>query len=97
MRKKKGLFITEDEDNCIELKTVFGIKPGIYMTVYYSIILVLLLFMLLVFPGLKNYGSRISFEGNPDEISVWIDDIYAGTTPFTTFVEKGSHTGKIFL
>lgn len=94
MRKKKGLLFTEDEDNCIEFKTVFGIKPGIYLSVYYCIILVLILFMFLVYPGIKNYGSRISFAGNPDEVSVWIDDIYAGTTPFTAFVEKGSHTVK---
>ena len=91
MRKNKGIFITEDEDSCIELKSVLGIKPGIYLTVFYSAVLVLIFFLLLVLPGIKNYGSRISFKGHPDEISVWIDDVYAGATPFTAFVKKGEH------
>ena len=92
MKKKNSIFYTEDEDNCIELKTVLGIKPGIYLTVYYSLIIVLVLFLVLVYPGIRNYGSRISFSGGQDDISVWIDGIYAGATPCTVYTDKGKHT-----
>ncbi len=94
MRKKNGLFYNEDEDLCIEMKTVLGIKPGIYLTVYYSAAVILILFLILVLPGIRNYGSRIFFKTAPDTVSVWIDDVYAGSTPCTVFVKKGSHTVK---
>ena len=92
MRKKNRLFFTEDEDNCIEMKTVFGIKPGIYLTAYYSAVILIILFLILALPGIRNYGSRISFKGTPETVSVWIDGIYAGATPCTVFVKKGKHT-----
>ncbi len=91
MRKKNSLFFTEDEDHCIELKTIFGIKPGIYLTVYYAAIILVILFMILIFPGLKNYGSRISFKSSPSSVSVWIDNTYAGTTPLKVYVPSGNH------
>ncbi len=54
--------------------------------------LFLILFLILVFPGIKNYGSRISFTGEQDNISVWIDDIYAGATPCIVYTDRGKHT-----
>ncbi len=94
MRKKNGIFFNEDEDHCIELKPVLGIKPGIYLTVYYSLILLAILFLILILPGIRNFGSRINFTASPDDVAVWIDDVYAGSTPCTVFVEKGQHTVK---
>ena len=69
----------EDIENAIvKLKPVLGIKPGVYLTVIYGLILLVGLFMLLIYPGLKNNGTHISIETFPEGSLVYVDNIYKG-------------------
>lgn len=69
-----------------------GMKPGQYLFYLYSAILLVILFFILVFPGLRNNGSEVSFESDPAGTSVWMGDTYVGSTPCTAFVPAGNHT-----
>lgn len=86
-RKKKQQ--DETEEIQVRLKPFLGIDPGVYLTVIYGIILALILFLVLVYPGIKNNGSKITVTSSPAGARVYLDGRYAGATPCTVFAEKG--------
>ena len=83
------------EKAIIKLKPFFGITPGVYLTVLYSFILLLGLFFLLVYPGLKNNGTIIYAETSPPGALVYVDNVYKGSTPVKFFVGNGEREIKI--
>ncbi|SIQ01127.1 Formylglycine-generating enzyme, required for sulfatase activity, contains SUMF1/FGE domain [Alkalispirochaeta americana] len=84
--------ITSEE----ELKTVFvtlpplfGVKPLVYVPLMWAFALVTLLFFLLLFPGLRRYGSMVTVETVPAGSSVYIDGFLQGKAPLETFLPAG--------
>ncbi len=90
MGKEKKQII--ENDIHVKLKPILGIKPGVYLTVIYGVILLFLMFLILILPGIRNNGTRISVNTIPDKSLVFVDKQYKGTTPCNFFVEKGNHT-----
>jgi len=76
----------------VKLKPFLGIRPGVYLTVLYSIILLAVVFFLLVFPGIKNPGAVLSVKTEPYGAAIRVDDVYMGTSKDKIFVPKGSRT-----
>ncbi len=74
------------------MKNFLGMKPGKYLFILYSILLLAILFFLLVYPGLKNSGSVVIFSSDPVETSVWNGTTYVGATPCKAFFPKGDYT-----
>jgi len=76
----------------VKLKSFLGMKPGKYLFILYSVLLLAILFFLLVYPGLKNSGSVVIFSSDPAETSVWNGTTYVGATPCRAFFPKGNYT-----
>ncbi len=74
------------------MKNFLGMKPGKYLFILYSALLLAILFLLLVYPGLKNSGSVVVFSSDPAETSVWSGNTYVGATPCRAFFPKGDYT-----
>jgi len=92
----KNKITNEDIENAsVKLKPLFGIKPGIYLTVLYSIFILIVLFLLLITPGLRNTGVKVIAETMPKGAAVYVDDIYMGTTPAVFFTHKGIRNFRI--
>ncbi|MCF7913668.1 MAG: SUMF1/EgtB/PvdO family nonheme iron enzyme [Spirochaetaceae bacterium] len=89
-KKKKHIEIEEVSD--VKLKPIFGIQPGLYLTVLYAAVLLIVLFALLLLPGIRKYGSDIEFISQPKGVAVFVDGVYLDSTPFTRFVPAGKHT-----
>ena len=85
--KKKDLVKVER----VKLKDHFGMKPGVWLTLMYTLILLVLIFFIGILPGLKNGQKRVTFESEAGNVSVYSDGIYLGGTPFTTWVKSGNH------
>ena len=79
----------------VKLKPFLGIRPGVYLTVLYTLGALILAFLLLFLPGLRKNGTVYSFDSTPPQAAVYIDEHYAGSTPAKIFVPKGSHSLKI--
>ncbi len=88
-KKKKHIEVPEVSD--VKLKPLFGMAPGLYLTILYAILIVLILFFILAFPGLRNHGSKVHFTSAPAGASVFVDGTYIGSTPVTGFVSAGVH------
>ena len=82
----------ESSDNDkVQLKPIFGIEPGIYLTGLYSIVLAAMLFGLLFLPGILDKGSLVHFDSEPKGVAVKIDGAFVGATPFKLPVSAGMH------
>ncbi len=75
----------------VRLRPFLGIPPGAYLTGIYAVILVLALFLVLVYPGLRSPGGRIAVSATPRHVSVWLDGRFVGTTPLSVAAGTGTH------
>ncbi len=76
-------------EDVVALKSLFGVRPGVYLAVLYSIALLAILFGLLVLPGLIKPGSLVSFDADPRGAAVRVDGVYVGQAPCAVFVAAG--------
>jgi hypothetical protein len=89
--RQKQVQKPEPIEEKVTLKPVFGIRPGIYMCVLYSLFLLIILFLLLFFPGIRNPGSALAVTSEPDGAAIRVDGVYMGTVNDKIFVSKGAH------
>ncbi|MCL2808774.1 MAG: SUMF1/EgtB/PvdO family nonheme iron enzyme [Treponema sp.] len=92
MREKQP----ENEDQ-VKLKHYFGIRPGVYLTVIYSIVLLIIIFFFLIFPGIKNPGSVIIVKTDPAGAAIRVNNVYMGLSGSKIFVPKGTQTITVVM
>jgi formylglycine-generating enzyme required for sulfatase activity len=86
---------TDLSEVVVKLKPVLGTRPGTWLTVLYGVALLLVLFFVLFYPGLRHPGSYLVLEGAPSRATVLVDGKYAGSTPCTVFVPRGTRTVRL--
>ena len=91
MAKKSDKQITSPEEIHVKLRPLFGMEPGTYLTVLYSFILLLIVFLVLFLPGIRNYGSEVTFYTVPGGADVYVDGRYLDGSPAAAFVSAGEH------
>jgi len=98
MREKPASTPKQNQiDDSVKLKPIMGIRPGVYLTVLYSLILLAVLFFLLVFPGLVRGGALLSVKTEPMGAAVRINGVYMGTSADRIFLPKGAYTVEAVL
>lgn len=76
MRKKIELPEVEE----VKLPHLFGMRPGVYISLLFIIVLLLALFALFVLPGLVSKSSFISFDIDARNIAIYEDGVYLGSS-----------------
>ena len=84
-------------EDTVKLKSVMGIRPGVYLTVLYSIILLTVFFFLLVFPGLRRPGVVLEVKTEPAGAAIRVNGVYMGTSGSRIAIPRGSHTIEAVL
>jgi hypothetical protein len=84
-------------DDEVRLRPVLGLRPGIYLTFLYSLIILALLFFLFLFPGLHRPGSVVILKTEPAGAALRVDGVYMGTSPARIFVPRGAHRFELIL
>ncbi|MDR1898563.1 MAG: SUMF1/EgtB/PvdO family nonheme iron enzyme [Treponema sp.] len=85
------------EEDRVRLRPLFGVKPGHYLAVLYSLVLLLILFFVLWYPGLARPGSVAQVRSEPSGAAFRVDGVYRGTTPCDVFVPRGRHRLELSL
>lgn len=75
----------------VKLKPLFGMEPGVYLTILYLTILLIVLFLVAVLPGILHSGKQVTFTSRVEPSIVTVDGTYIGSAPVTAFIEPGSH------
>ncbi|MDR0463576.1 MAG: SUMF1/EgtB/PvdO family nonheme iron enzyme [Treponema sp.] len=81
----------EESEDRVRLKPFLGMRPGVYLTVIYSFIILLIIFFLLVFPGLRNPGSVLIAKTQPAGAAIRVNDVYMGTSGNRIFLPNGTY------
>ncbi len=79
----------------VRLRPIAGVAPTTYIPLLYGLILAFLLFMLLVFPGLRRNGSQVEFRSFPPAAAVYVENEYIGSTPVKEFLPRGTYQVRI--
>jgi hypothetical protein len=85
------------EEDEVHLKPLLGLRPGVWLSVIYSIAILIILFFLILFPGLARPGSVVSVKSEPWGAAVRLDGVYMGTAPCEFFVPRGDHALELVL
>ncbi|MDR0290482.1 MAG: SUMF1/EgtB/PvdO family nonheme iron enzyme [Treponema sp.] len=94
--KKQDIDTALPEDQ-VRLKPVLGFRPGVYLAVLCSLVLCVVLFFILLYPGIASPGSVVVFSSEPAGAALRVDDVYAGTSPCRVFVPKGDRVMEAVL
>jgi hypothetical protein len=81
----------EIESAQVKLKPVMGLAPTQYVPIVLGLLVLVILFFVLVFPGLNNPGTELRVESEPSGASVYVDGTRIGATPIKHFLGAGSH------
>lgn len=80
----------------VRLKPLLGMQPGVYLTILYAMVLVVVIFLVAFLPGILHSGKRVTFSSPVNPSIVEVDGHYIGSTPVTAFIEPGTHEA-VFL
>ena len=75
----------------VRLKPILGIRPGVYLAIAGSVVILAALFFILLYPGIVRPGAMVVFMSEPSGAALRVDDIYIGSSPCRVFVSKGKH------
>lgn len=75
----------------VEIKPLFGMKPGLWLTILYAIILCVAIFLVGFLPDMLDGSKRVSFTSKAYNAAVYVDGVYEGGTPFTRKIASGTH------
>ena len=89
--------MSENDNTEVKLKPFLGIRPGVYLTFIYGTILLIILFFLLLRPGIANPGGVLSVRTEPWGAAVWVDGVYFGASPADIFVRQGQRQIEVRL
>jgi hypothetical protein len=81
----------------VRLKPILGVRPGVYLTGLYGLVILGILFVILVLPGLVNPGALLMIGSEPWGAAVRVDGVNQGTSPCEVFVPRGSHHVELVL
>ncbi|MDR2136440.1 MAG: SUMF1/EgtB/PvdO family nonheme iron enzyme [Treponema sp.] len=98
MRKKPEIVKPDDPaGDQVRLPPVLGIRPGVYLSALYGLVILAVLFFLCVFPGLSRPGSLVSFATDPQGAAIRVDGVTLGATPDELFLDRGVYSVELVL
>ena len=89
MFRKKNL----PEVEKVELKSHFGLRPGLCILFSALLLLLVLFFLFGLLPGIVKGGRYVSFTSPLSDVGVYVDGIYTNSSEGAyTFIPSGEHT-----
>ena len=76
----------------VKIKPLFGMKPGLWLSIAYLLAILLLFFLIGFLPDIIDGHKRVVFTSEAYNSAVYVDDVYQGGTPFTRKIASGEHT-----
>jgi len=97
MRGKIQADKTNEPDDQVRLKPILGLRPGVYLALIYGVVILLILYLILLRPGITGPGAVVVFTSEPWGAALRVDGVYAGTSPCKVFVRKGKREIEVVM
>jgi gamma-glutamyl hercynylcysteine S-oxide synthase len=81
----------------VQLRSLAGIQPIVYVPILWAVIIAIVLFLILLLPGVRSYGTILNVESSPAGAQVLVDGVLQGSTPLETFVPAGERSLEVRL
>jgi hypothetical protein len=78
-----------ETEDLVRLPPLLGIRPGVYLAWGYGFVILIVLFLVLVLPGISHPGSILVVRSEPEGAAVRVDGVYMDTSPCEVFVPQG--------
>ncbi|MCX7775719.1 MAG: formylglycine-generating enzyme family protein [Rectinemataceae bacterium] len=91
MKDEKKLTEQDIEHAQVRLPPIAGLQPRTWLPVLLALLTALLLFLVLVLPGLRHRGAYLSCRGYPAAAAVYEGEHYLGDTSTPFFISRGEH------
>ena len=82
----------EENEDQVKLKPFMGMRPGVYLAILYSLIIIAVIFFLLLLPGIRNPSAALIVKTEPAGAAIRVNDVYMGLSGEKIIVPKGEHT-----
>ncbi|MDD3980955.1 MAG: formylglycine-generating enzyme family protein [Spirochaetales bacterium] len=92
MKEDKKITQADIDSAKVQLGPLWGIPVRVYLPVAYAALFFLLLFLILVLPGMRKYGSYLVFEGKPSPAAIYSEGDYKGSSGQRIFFPAGTYT-----
>ena len=81
-----------DSEIQVKLSPIMGIRPGVYLTALYSFILIVIIFIFLFLPGIRNPQTALVVKTEPFGAAIRVNGIFMGVSGSKILIPKGTHT-----
>ncbi len=75
----------------VKLPEFLHMRPGVYILIVLVLALLLAVFLIAFYPGIRNGGRYVTFTGSLSESGVSLDGTYLGSTDYQYFVKSGTY------
>lgn len=76
----------------VELRSLFGLRPGIIILIVLILAILLAFFLLFVLPGIVSKGSYVTFNLNTSSTAIYMDGTYIGSSEGSVYyLPHGEH------
>jgi hypothetical protein len=80
-----------EPDDRVKLEPILDIKPGVYLTVLYTITLLLIFFLVFVNPGIKKPAAALYVKTEPAGAAIRLDGVYMGISGERIPIQGGKY------
>ncbi|MCE1195828.1 SUMF1/EgtB/PvdO family nonheme iron enzyme [bacterium] len=95
MKEEKKISQSDIDQASVRLQPIAGVSPRAYLPAAYALAVLVVLFLVLVLPGMRKNGSYLVFEGAPATSAVYAGGAYKGSTNQAIFLPAGSYDLRI--
>nr|WP_321299176.1 SUMF1/EgtB/PvdO family nonheme iron enzyme [uncultured Sphaerochaeta sp.] len=75
----------------VKLPELLHMRPGVYILILLVLALLLAVYLIAFYPGIRNGGRYVTFTGSLSESGVLLDGTYLGSTEYQHFVKSGTY------
>ena len=75
----------------VKLPEFLHMRPGVYILIVLVLALLLAVFLIAFYPGIRNGGRYVTFTGSLSESGVSLDGTYLGSTDYQYFLKSGTY------
>lgn len=95
MKEEKKITQSDIDQASVRLHPIAGVSPRAYVPAAYALAALVVLFLVLVLPGIRKNGSYLVFEGAPATSAVYAGAAYKGSTNQAIYLPAGSYDLRI--
>ena len=95
MKEEKKITQSDIDQASVRLHSIAGLSPRAYLPATYAFLALLLLFLVLVLPGIVKNGSYLVFEGAPGKSAFYAGEAFKGSTEQSVYLPSGDYAIRI--